>query len=57
MIVSQNVLHSKCEAIGTEYPISSVNRFRFICPSFVRADSNSVWRNFLGAGHYVTDVA
>jgi hypothetical protein len=30
---------------------SSVNRFRFICPSFVRADSKSFWRKFLGAGH------
>jgi hypothetical protein len=29
---------------------SSVNRFRFIRPSFVWADSNSIWRNFLGAG-------
>ncbi|WP_315717490.1 MULTISPECIES: hypothetical protein, partial [unclassified Bradyrhizobium] len=26
-------------------------RFRFICPSFVRPDSKSFWRKFLGAGH------
>ncbi|WP_316225217.1 MULTISPECIES: alpha/beta hydrolase, partial [unclassified Bradyrhizobium] len=26
--------------------------FRFICPSFVRADSNSIRRNFLGAGQF-----
>ncbi|WP_316196181.1 hypothetical protein, partial [Bradyrhizobium sp. SZCCHNRI3052] len=25
-------------------------RFRFICPSFVRPDSKSFWRKFLGAG-------
>ncbi|CCD97722.1 hypothetical protein BRAS3809_1280002 [Bradyrhizobium sp. STM 3809] len=29
---------------------SSVNRFRFIYPSFVRADSKSFWRKFLGVG-------
>jgi hypothetical protein len=30
---------------------SSVNLARFICPSFVRPDSNSFWRIFSGAGH------
>ncbi|WP_316228186.1 MULTISPECIES: hypothetical protein, partial [unclassified Bradyrhizobium] len=30
--------------------------FRFICPSFVRADSNSIRRNFLGAGQQVAYV-
>lgn len=38
------------QAIGTEYPISSVNLARFICPSFFRPDSNSIWR-YAVAGH------
>ena len=29
---------------------SSVNLARFICPSFVRSDSNSFWRNYSVAG-------
>ncbi|MGJ5051774.1 hypothetical protein ACQR09_32235, partial [Bradyrhizobium oligotrophicum] len=30
-------------------------RFRFISPSFVKADSKSFWRKFLGAGHIPCD--
>jgi hypothetical protein len=37
-------------SFSTAMIYSSVNRFRFICPSFVRADSNFSWTNFLGAG-------
>src|ERR1700759_4175721 len=38
-------------SFSTAMICSSVNLARFICPSFVRPDSNSFWRIFSGAGH------
>jgi hypothetical protein len=38
-------------SFSTAMICSSVNLARFICPSFVRSDSNSFWRKFSGAGH------
>src|ERR1700760_2516356 len=38
-------------SFSTAMICSSVNLARFICPSFIRPDSNSAWRKFAGAGH------
>ncbi|MGY3238107.1 hypothetical protein ACVWZ4_001236 [Bradyrhizobium sp. USDA 4472] len=39
-------------SFSTAIICSSVNRARFICPSFFRADSSSFWRKYSVAGHY-----
>src|SRR6476646_984594 len=38
-------------SFNTAIICSSVNLARFICPSFFRPDSNSIWRKYAGAGH------
>src|SRR6185503_3634000 len=38
-------------SFNTAIICSSVNLARFICPSFFRPDSNSIWRKYSVAGH------
>src|SRR6478736_4148603 len=43
-------------SFNTAIICSSVNLARFICPSFFRPDSNSIWRKYAGAGQIAENV-